>query len=60
MKGRTVVVVPHRLSTVSHMDRILVLDQGKIIEDASHQHLLLKKWPLCSPVEHAGRWLPAR
>jgi ATP-binding cassette subfamily B protein len=41
MKGRTVVVVAHRLSTISHMDRILVFDQGKIIEDGSHQQLLL-------------------
>jgi len=40
MKGRTVVVVAHRLSTISHMDRILVFDQGKIIEDDSHQRLL--------------------
>jgi ATP-binding cassette subfamily B protein len=40
MKGRTVVVVAHRLSTVSHMDRILVFDQGKIIEDGSHRQLL--------------------
>ena len=42
MKGRTVVVVAHRLSTISHMDRILVFDQGKIIEDGSHQQLLLR------------------
>ena len=40
MKGRTVVVVAHRLSTISHMDRILVFDQGKIIEDGSHEQLL--------------------
>ncbi len=40
MKGRTVVVVAHRLSTISHMDRILVFDQGKIIEDDTHQQLL--------------------
>jgi len=40
MKGRTVVVVAHRLSTISHMDRILVFDQGKIIEDGNHQQLL--------------------
>jgi ATP-binding cassette subfamily B protein len=40
MKGRTVVVVAHRLSTIAHMDRILVFDQGKIIEDGSHQQLL--------------------
>jgi ATP-binding cassette subfamily B protein len=42
MKGRTVVVVAHRLSTISHMDRILVFDQGQIIEDGSHQQLLLR------------------
>ena len=40
MKGRTVVVVAHRLSTISHMNRILVFDQGRIIEDGSHQQLL--------------------
>jgi len=42
MKGRTVVVVAHRLSTISHMDRILVFDQGRIVEDGSHQQLLLR------------------
>jgi ATP-binding cassette subfamily B protein len=42
MQGRTVVVVAHRLSTIAHMDRILVFDQGMIIEDGSHQQLLLR------------------
>ena len=42
MQGRSVVVVAHRLSTISHMDRILVFDKGKIIEDGSHQQLLLR------------------
>jgi ATP-binding cassette subfamily B protein len=40
MHGRTVVVVAHRLSTIAHMDRILVFDQGRIIEDGSHEDLL--------------------
>jgi ATP-binding cassette, subfamily B, bacterial len=40
MQDRTVVVVAHRLSTISHMDRILVFDQGRIIEDGSHKQLL--------------------
>ncbi len=40
MRGKTVIVVAHRLSTISHLDRILVFDQGRIIEDADHQQLL--------------------
>ena len=40
MAKKTVVVVAHRLSTIAHMDRILVFDQGVIIEDGTHQELL--------------------
>jgi ATP-binding cassette, subfamily B, bacterial len=40
MKGKTVIVVAHRLSTIAHLDRILVFDQGVIVEDGSHQQLL--------------------
>lgn len=40
MKDRTTIVIAHRLSTLSEMDRILVFDQGKIIEDGTHQQLL--------------------
>ncbi len=40
MKDRTVIVVAHRLSTISSMDRILVFDKGRIVEDGSHQQLL--------------------
>ncbi len=43
MKDRTVIVVAHRLSTIAHMDRILVFDQGAIIEDGNHAELLKKK-----------------
>ncbi|HEY0466703.1 MAG TPA: ATP-binding cassette domain-containing protein, partial [Polyangiaceae bacterium] len=42
MKGKTVIVVAHRLSTVSHLDRILVFEQGAIVEDGSHAELLAK------------------
>ncbi len=40
MKGRTTFVIAHRLSTVQHADRILVMDKGKIVEDGTHQELL--------------------
>ena len=42
-KGRTVVVVAHRLSTVRHADQIVVLDQGKIVELGRHDELIMKK-----------------
>ncbi len=40
MKGRTTIVIAHRLSTLYAMDRILVFKEGSIIEDGSHQQLL--------------------
>jgi ABC-type multidrug transport system fused ATPase/permease subunit len=40
MKGRTSVVIAHRLSTVRKADRILVLDQGKLVEQGTHEELL--------------------
>jgi len=40
MDGKTVIVVAHRLSTIAHLDRILVFDQGRIIEDGTHAKLL--------------------
>lgn len=43
MKGKTVLVVAHRLSTIAHLDRILVFEKGRIVEDGSHAHLLAKK-----------------
>src|SRR3989344_3908572 len=43
MQGKTTIVIAHRLSTIQKMDRIIVVDQGKIIEEGSHQTLLGKE-----------------
>ena len=42
MEGKTVIAIAHRLSTIAAMDRLVVLDQGKIIEQGTHQELLDK------------------
>lgn len=42
MKGRTSIVIAHRLSTIAKLDRIIVMDDGKITEDDSHDALLAK------------------
>lgn len=42
MEGKTVIAVAHRLSTLRQMDRILVLEHGRIIEDGSHDELIAK------------------
>lgn len=41
MKGKTVIAIAHRLSTLREMDRIIVLDSGKICEDGNHESLKL-------------------
>jgi len=40
MQGKTVIAIAHRLSTIAQMDRIIVMDQGRIIQDGAHDVLL--------------------
>lgn len=42
-KGKTAVVIAHRLSTVKHADKIVVLDRGVVVEEGNHQELVAKK-----------------
>ncbi|MEM9633525.1 MAG: ABC transporter ATP-binding protein [Pseudomonadota bacterium] len=42
MRGKTVIAIAHRLSTIAAMDRLIIMDQGRIIEEGSHKTLLEK------------------
>jgi ATP-binding cassette, subfamily B, bacterial len=42
MAGKTVIAIAHRLSTLAHLDRLIVLDRGRIVEDGTHDQLLAR------------------
>lgn len=52
MEGKTVIAIAHRLSTIAAMDRLIVLDEGKIIEEGSHQALLKQNGLYAALWEH--------
>ncbi|MEM9246714.1 MAG: ABC transporter ATP-binding protein, partial [Cyanobacteria bacterium P01_F01_bin.153] len=43
MVGRTAIVIAHRLSTIRNVDRILVLNRGRLVEDGNHDSLLAQE-----------------
>jgi energy-coupling factor transporter ATP-binding protein EcfA2 len=61
MEGKTVVAIAHRLSTIAAMDRLVVVDEGRIVEEGDHQSLLALGacTPACGHIRAAASWAKA-
>jgi ATP-binding cassette subfamily B multidrug efflux pump len=59
MDGKTVIAIAHRLSTIARLDRLIVLDQGRIVEQGTHNELLQKNGLYAALWQHqSGGFLP--
>ncbi len=54
-KNRTSIIVAHRLSTVAKLDRIIVIEKGKVIEDGTHNDLIIKNGTYAKLWSHQGQ-----
>ncbi|GGJ86943.1 ABC transporter ATP-binding protein [Pseudomonas matsuisoli] len=60
VKGRTVLVIAHRLHSIQHADRILVLEDGRLVEEGRHTELLQRNGRYTRLWQQMGKDLPAR
>lgn len=55
MEGKTTIAIAHRISTIKRMDRIVVMEQGRIVEDGSHEELLRKNGTYATLWQHQSQ-----
>lgn len=56
MQNKTVLIIAHRLSTIMKMDKIIVMDKGKVVEKGSHKELLAKDWGMYKKLREIQSW----